>query len=109
MPLLRKRFCIHNGDGSTLTSVTTRAVKRVQRSSASISTDALPSIDSPFSLTMITGNRAFRFVIIPNSRDKPTIEKQSARLAVSSNSYTVSFIPNTSFTSRPIGVFSGKM
>ena len=37
------------------------------------------------------------------------MEKQSARLAVSSNSYTVSFIPNTSFTSRPIGVFSGKI
>ena len=109
MPLLRKRFCIHNGDGSTLTSVTTRAVKRVQRSSASMDTDALPSMDSPFSLTMITGNKAFWFVIIPNSRDKPTIEKQSALLAVSSNSYTVSFKPKTSFTSRPIGVPSGKM
>ena len=49
-------------------------------------TDAFPSIDSPFSLTMITGNKAFWFVIIPNSRDKPTMEKQSARLAVNSNS-----------------------
>ena len=42
-----------------LTSVTIRDMNRVQRSSASIDTDAFPSMDSPFSLTMITGNKAF--------------------------------------------------
>ena len=47
--------------------------------------------------------------MIPNSRDKPTIEKQSARLAVNSNSYTVSSSISASLISKPIGVPSGKI
>ena len=47
--------------------------------------------------------------MMPNSRDKPTIEKQSARLAVNSNSYTVSLSMSASLISKPIGVPSGKI
>ena len=42
-----------------VTFVTRRDVNRVQRLCASIATDALPSMDSPFSFTIITGNKAF--------------------------------------------------
>ena len=72
-------------------------------------TDALPSMEAPVSFTIITGNKAFWFVMIPNSRDKPTMEKQSARLAVNSNSYTVSTSISDSLISKPIGVPSGKI
>ena len=42
-----------------VTFVTRRDVNRVQRSLASIATDALPSMEAPVSFTIITGNKAF--------------------------------------------------
>ena len=84
-------------------------MKREHNSVSSIEIFKRPSIDDPSSGTVTSGNVASDLPNTANSRLKPTMEKQSARFGVNSNSYTTSVRPSTSLISCPIAVPSGKM
>ena len=61
-------------------------MKREHNSVSAIEIFKRPSIDGPSSRTVTSGNVASVLSNTANSRLKPTMEKQSARFGVNSNS-----------------------
>ena len=80
----------HSGDGPTATPVSSAAVYRAHSAGSSISTVARDSTGAPSSGYVSSGSATCAPEKAATSRATPSTEKQSGRLAVTSNSSTVS-------------------